>query len=93
MKNILKDLREKHHETLDDIASLCHVSRQSVFNWENDFSEISVKNAIKICSHYNISLDTFFCLKKNNYPIHQLKDSLDDVINDFLEKYKNENSE
>lgn len=53
----LKLLRYKHDYTLEAIAEIISVSRQSVAKWEAGDSVPDVVNCIKLASLYKITLD------------------------------------
>jgi len=53
----LKLLRYKNEYTLEDIAEIISVSRQSVAKWEAGDSVPDIFNCVKLASLYKISLD------------------------------------
>lgn len=53
----LKLLRYKHGYTLEAIAEIISVSRQSVAKWESGDSVPDITNCVKLASLYKISLD------------------------------------
>ena len=53
----LKLLRYKHGYTLEAIAEIISVSRQSVSKWESGDSVPDIVNCVKLASLYKISLD------------------------------------
>ena len=54
----LRMLRIKHKYTLEDIAEIIDVSRQSVAKWESGESYPDIEKCIKLASLYKTSLDT-----------------------------------
>ena len=53
----LRMLRIKHKYTLEDIAEIIDVSRQSVAKWESGESYPDIEKCIKLASLYKTSLD------------------------------------
>ena len=53
----LKDVREDHDLTQEDIASLLHTTRQQVSKWETGAQMMGVDKYIKLAKHYNVSTD------------------------------------
>ena len=53
----LKLLRYKHDYTLEAIAEIISVSRQSVAKWEAGDSVPDIVNCVKLASLYKITLD------------------------------------
>ena len=53
----LKFLRHKNGYTLEAIAEIISVSRQSVAKWESGDSVPDIVNCVKLASLYKISLD------------------------------------
>jgi len=62
----LRLLRHKNGYTLETIAEIISVSRQSVAKWEAGDSIPDVINCVKLASLYKISLDELV-----NKPLHQ----------------------
>ncbi len=53
----LKDVREDHDLTQEDIANLLHTTRQQVSKWETGAQMMGVDKYIKLAKHYNVSTD------------------------------------
>ena len=50
-------LRVKNHFTQSDVAKMLGVSRSLINNWENGFSNISLKQLIKLAYFYQVPID------------------------------------
>ncbi len=55
--NNLKMLRLKSKRTLEDVAEIIDVSRQSVSKWEAGESYPDIEKCVKLAKLYNVSLD------------------------------------
>ena len=53
----LKTLRTKNKLTLEDIAEIAGVSRQSVAKWESGASYPVIDNLVTLSQYYGVSLD------------------------------------
>lgn len=53
----LKDVREDHDLTQEDIANLLHTTRQQVSKWEIGTQMMGVDKYIKLAEYYNVSTD------------------------------------
>ncbi len=53
----LKDVREDHDLTQEDIANLLHTTRQQVSKWETGAQMMGVDKYIQLAKHYNVSTD------------------------------------
>lgn len=84
MTTKLKYYRELHNETQEDIAKICGVSKQTVFNWENGFYEMKLSQAIKIANYYNISLDSLVGRDNNVNIIKKIKKDLEEIVANYL---------
>ena len=56
----IKKLREKKGYTQNELAEKIGLSESYVIKWENNQTEISFKNLMKICDECNCSLDFLF---------------------------------
>ena len=63
----LKQLREKHHLTQQEVADRLKVNRNSVSRFENDALTPSTDNLIQFALMYNVSLDYLLGLGKESY--------------------------
>ena len=54
----IRDLRNQHSMTQDDLAERLYVSRQTVSSWENDKSYPDIHSLLMISDLFNVSLDT-----------------------------------
>lgn len=57
LENRLKELREQHKYTQDDVASFLNISRQSVSKWELGKGYPDIDNLRRLSDLYKISLD------------------------------------
>ena len=53
----LKDLREDHDLTQNDIAKLLRTTRQQIGKWENGVQMMGIDKYITLARYYNVSLD------------------------------------
>lgn len=53
----LKDVREDHDLTQEDIANLLHTTRQQVSKWETGSQMMGVDKYVKLAKYYNVSTD------------------------------------
>lgn len=53
----LKDMREDHDLTQNDIAQLLKTTRQQVSKWENGTQMMGVDKYIILAHYYNVSAD------------------------------------
>jgi len=57
IENRIKFLRERLGYTQYDLAKMLNISRSLVAIWENGYANISLKQIIKFCNVYDVSLD------------------------------------
>ncbi len=81
MRNKIKQLRECHGVSQTYIAKLVNKSSQTVMNWENEVTNISIEDAIIIADFFNCSLDELFYHHVKNQYSHAK-----DFLEDFLKK-------
>lgn len=53
----LQELRSRNNMTQEDMAKLCHVTRQTISNWEIGKRYPDLESLVLISEHFNISLD------------------------------------
>jgi len=53
----LKDVREDHDLTQEDVAALLQTTRQQVSKWETGVQMMGVDKYVKLAKHYNVSVD------------------------------------
>lgn len=58
----LKDLREDHDLTQEQVAKTLNITQQAYSNYENEKRELPYNIMIKIALFYNVSLDYIFRL-------------------------------
>lgn len=59
MKYSLKELRARLGLTQAEMAEKLEVSAQTYNAWENDFSKVKMKDALKVAKLCGISMDEF----------------------------------
>ena len=59
----IKEYRKLAKETQDKLANALLISRSKVSSWENGGRDICMTDAIQLCDHFNVSLNTIFCPK------------------------------
>lgn len=57
MQSTLKGARVSAEIMVKDVAKEMGVTNQTVYNWERGISEPSIKNLIKLCEMYGITLN------------------------------------
>ena len=80
----IRDLRNQHSMTQDDLAERLYVSRQTVSSWENDKSYPDIHSLLMISDLFNVSLDT---LVKGDIEI--MKEKIDQETIRSFKKYSN----
>ena len=80
-KNNIKRLRTENGLSQGDLGKLFHVGQSSVNKWETGRNNPTMEQAIKLASHFNVSLDflmgltaeqgTTFNAYHNKAPVHQ----------------------
>lgn len=63
----LKTLRIRSRRTLEDVAEIIDVSRQSVSKWESGESYPDIEKSVRLSKLYNVSLDALI-----NKPLEEL---------------------
>ena len=63
----LKTLRIRSRRTLEDVAEIIDVSRQSVSKWESGESYPDIEKCVRLSKLYNVSLDALI-----NKPLEEL---------------------
>ena len=58
VSQVLKEIRQKHGLTQDDLAQKLHVSRSAIARWESEKGIPDIGNLIAISREFDISLDT-----------------------------------
>lgn len=81
--NLIKINREKRGLSIQDLAKLVGVSKQSIYNYEHSLRKPKIQIAIKICDILGIELDSF---KKEFYPEIKMIRVQQDIKNKYYEK-------
>ena len=58
MRELLKDLREKHHLTQEELAERVLVTRQAVSRWETGETQPNTETLKLLSREYNVSINT-----------------------------------
>ncbi|MFT9086934.1 helix-turn-helix domain-containing protein, partial [Liquorilactobacillus sp.] len=82
MATKLKNARQSNGFSQNEIATILHISRQSISKWENDRGYPDLDNLIALSDLYKISIDEL--LKENE----QLKDKIEENNTKINEKRK-----
>lgn len=72
-KNIRKFRKEKKY-SVKEISEYLGISFQSVYNWENGRSYITIDHFIELCNLLNVSYDDLIVLKNVKAVIHNYED-------------------
>ncbi|MFJ8515409.1 helix-turn-helix transcriptional regulator [Lysinibacillus xylanilyticus] len=89
LENRLKELREQHKYTQDDVAGYLNISRQSVSKWELGKGYPDIDNLRRLSDLYKISLDQLIT-GEEKYHTQVASDSSDSnesdhkTVGDFL---------
>ncbi|RAS80697.1 helix-turn-helix domain-containing protein [Priestia endophytica] len=70
----LKDLREKHNMSREDLAQKMNVSRQAVYKWETNKGYPDIDNLIRLSDLYEVTLDELI----KGDPVFQKKIAIDE---------------
>lgn len=65
--NRIGSLRKERNMSQEDLASIVHVSRQTVSKWETGDSLPDVYNAVALANLFNVSLDTLIMGSRTRY--------------------------
>ena len=77
----IKELRNKHGLTQNELAEKLFVSYQAVSQWENGTTNPDINTLVELAKTFNISLDELFDLKINNKTEElNIKDAKDDEL-------------
>ena len=62
---IMRDLREDHDKTQQEIADILNTSQTMYARYERGANELPIHHMIKLCDYYNVSADYFLGREKN----------------------------
>ena len=65
---ILRNLREDHDLTQQQIAEILETSQTMVARYERGANELPIRHLITLCKYYNISADEILGTKPKNKP-------------------------
>lgn len=71
--NRIKILREKNHETQEDLAKIIGVSKSTMSKYENGTVQMSDETMIKLAIHFNCSIDYLLGFDSTKYPDPYIK--------------------
>lgn len=69
----IKEIRQQHNLTQNELAEKLYVSFQAVSQWENGTTNPDINTIIELAKEFNLSLDELFDLKKSNSQQEQIK--------------------
>ena len=61
---IIRDLREDHDKTQQEIADLLGTSQTMYARYERGANELPIRHLITLCKYYNVSADYVLGIKK-----------------------------
>ena len=79
IENNLKYCRENLEMTQEEMGYVLGVSKGTVANWENGNDSIPLRQLVKICNQYNVSIDFLLGLTRDNEQYCKIP-NLDKVI-------------
>lgn len=88
-ENRLKELREQHKYTQDDVAGFLNISRQSVSKWEQGKGYPDIDNLRRLSDLYKISLDQLITGEEKYHTSVASDSNKSDhkTVGDFLWRY------
>jgi putative transcriptional regulator len=78
MQNIIRETRKKQKLSQDDLARICHVSRQTINAIENDKYDAELSLAFKLANALDCRVDDLF--------VYEVRSKESDTL--WCEKYK-----
>jgi putative transcriptional regulator len=66
MRNIISDLRERHHITQQQLADMVQVSRQTIISLERDKYNPSILLAHKIAQVFHRNIEEIFIFEESS---------------------------
>lgn len=61
---MIRDLREDHDKTQQEIADLLGTSQTMYARYERGANELPIRHLITLCKYYNVSADYILGIKK-----------------------------
>ena len=61
----IKSLREKQGYSLNELAKLIGVTKETIIKWENNIHTPRIINIVKLCKIFDISIHSFLSLCQN----------------------------
>lgn len=73
------ELRNEHHISQEEFSNMIGVSRQTIYQWENDLQIPKTNKLLKICDVFSIDINFFYpnSTKTNTYKKEISSDELD----------------
>lgn len=73
------ELRNEHHISQEEFSNMIGVSRQTIYQWENDLQIPKTNKLLKICDVFSIDINYFYpnSNKSNTYKDEISSDELD----------------
>lgn len=62
----MRNLREDHDKTQQEIADILGTSQTMYARYERGANELPIRHLITLCKYYNVSADYFLCLPTHN---------------------------
>lgn len=66
MKNMIRQLRQQHHMTQEELAKLCMVSRQTIISLEKGKYDPSIHLAHTIASVFHLTIEQVFLFEEED---------------------------
>lgn len=60
----LKAFRKNRHQNQETLATIAHTTKATISRWEQGKMTPNVLDIIRICQHYNITMEEMLDLKK-----------------------------
>lgn len=65
----MRDLREDHDKTQQDIADILGTSQTMYARYERGANELPLRHVITLCNYYHVSADYFLALSNEKRPV------------------------
>lgn len=73
----LKQIRKKENIKQEELGKFLNVGSTTISNWENNVSQPSIEQIIKIANYFNVSTDYLMGIKDDDKPkIEKLRQAL-----------------
>ncbi len=79
------ELRNEHHISQEEFSNMIGVSRQTIYQWENDLQIPKTNKLLKICDIFSVDINYFYPNStKNNTNKDEISSDELDTTNVFL---------